>query len=128
MKKSKYSLEQLNLIFNNFIESLPKLNTVHVFCDGSVSEAGRGGCGALVRDYMPDSGYSESEYGLRLSDGISSTHAELQGIKLGLTQTLSIKKDEHMFVDSRSALESLYSNKPEYHILVTACKRLIQSV
>ena len=109
------------------INELPSNNTVHVFCDGSVCEGGRAGCGVLVRNYT-DGTPSESEYSLRLSDHISSTQAELQAIKLALTKVATCNKDIYIFVDSRGALESLNSSKPIYQKLSIVCKNIIHSI
>lgn len=80
-RKSLYAPAVLKCMFANAIDKLPKYNNTHIYCDGSVSEAGRAGCGAIVREHS-DGSPKECHYALRLSDCISSTHAELHGIRL----------------------------------------------
>ena len=45
------------------------------------------GCGVVIRDYLPAfNTWVETEHGYRLSDHISSTQTEIQGILCGLRE------------------------------------------
>lgn len=111
---------------NNLMKEAPSRNAVHAYCDGSVNDNGRAGCGALVRDYTGNT-VREHEYGLRLSDHISTTLAELQAMILGLSKVVTCNKDVNMFVDSRAALGSLKSSSPVYQGMISRCKNMVHS-
>ena len=58
-----------------------------MYCDGSVMQDGKTGCGVVIRDYLPAfDTWMETEHGYRLSDHISSTQTEIQGIFCGLRE------------------------------------------
>ena len=122
-----YSAAELRARYNNLMKTVPSRNPVHVYCDGSVSDNGRAGCGALVLDCSRDT-VCEHEYSMRLSDHISSTLAELQALKLGLSKVLSCNKNVYVFVDSRVALDSLNSGSPVYQGLTAHCKNMIHAI
>ena len=108
------------------IDCVSKVNSIHVFCDGSVRDDGRAGCGALMCEYDERANSCESTITFRLSDGVSSTQAELYAIYIVLTQVQGKHKDVHIFVDSRPALESLTSRSPVYEDLVAQCRSLMK--
>ena len=70
----------------------------------------------------------ESTVALRLSDGITSTQAELYGTYVALRNVKDKGKDAHIFVDSRAALDSLNSHIPVYAEIVTLCKSLMKRI
>ncbi|KAG0725031.1 Gag-Pol polyprotein [Chionoecetes opilio] len=127
MKKYEFIPGYLRAWYCHMVDCLPKDNAIHVFCDGSVSEDGRAGCGILMWDY---DGYQkcESTVTLRLSDGISSTQAELYGIYVALCRLQDKGKDVYIFVDSRAALGSLNSRRPVYVEIGSLCKTLMKSI
>ena len=98
------------------------------FCDGSVSEDGRAGCGVIICDYNEWEESCESTVAIRLSDDISSTQAELYAIYIALREVLTKGKDVRIFVDSRAALDSLNSRKPVYADIVSLCKPLLRRI
>ena len=102
-----------------------KDNAVHAFSDGSVSEEGLACCGVLMWEYNRCKEKHESTVALRLSDGITSTQAELYGTYVALRNVKDKGKDAHIFVDSRAALDSLNSHIPVYAEIVTSCKSLM---
>ena len=64
-------------------------------------------------------------HGARVSDSVSSTQVELQAILEGLRQVVDRGKDVYVFVDSKSALESLNSHRPLHPEIVVQCRRLV---
>ena len=128
MKKSEYVNGYLRASYCHMIDCFQKKNSIHVFCDGSVSEDGRAGCGMLLWEYNGCGELCESTATLRLSDGVSSTQAELYAIYVALCEVHTEDKDVRIFVDSRAALESLNSRRPEYAEIVSLCKALLKKI
>lgn len=60
--------------------------------------------------------------GMRLSNHISSTQAELWAILTALKEIEIINKDSYFFVDSRGALDSLNSKNPVFDHIVGECR------
>lgn len=125
-KKCMYSAVDLKKIIVNAI-NVDYEKTAQVYCDGSVMEDGKAGCGILVIDSGKEI-HIESEYSYRIPDNVSSTQAELCAILFGLWKIKDGMGDVCFFVDSRSALESLNSKNPVYVEMVNQCKAVIEEL
>ncbi|XP_069987694.1 uncharacterized protein [Penaeus vannamei] len=112
---------QLKATYSHKINNLTRLNIAHVYCDGSVLEDGRAGCGVIIRQFT-GSGVVTTSTGMRLSNHISSTQAELWAILTALKEIEIINKDSYFFVDSRGALDSLNSKNPVFGHIVGECR------
>lgn len=110
-KKDDWHPEYLKQIFLKKIDELPQRNSVHMYCDGSILNDGRAGCGVFVRDYSYDGRCIDETISRRLGDHISSTQAELHAIHEGLEFVKKMDKDIYVLVDSRSSLEALRSKQ-----------------
>lgn len=121
MNKSMYEPGQLKATYSHKINSLTRLDIAHVYCDGSVLEDGRAGCGVIIRQFT-GSGVVTTSTGMRLSNHISSTQAELWAILTALKEIEIINKDSYFFVDSRGALDSLNSKNPVFDHIVGECR------
>lgn len=125
-KKSMHSADELRELFE---PRTLTINTCQVFCDGSVMENGRAGCGVLIRDYVPEMDtWAESEHSYRLSDDISPTQAELYAMLCGLKEIENGVGDAQFYVDSRGALESLSSAGPVFRDIVGQCRNAIHNM
>ncbi|XP_069168138.1 uncharacterized protein [Procambarus clarkii] len=127
VKKIHHEPGQLRCMYGSMISRLPRGNSLHVYCDGSVVEDGRAGCGVLIREYT-EFGTVDRKIELRLSNYISSTQAELQAILACLEEVRHDDKNVFVFVDSRGALESLNSRNPVFMSIVEDCKRRIAEI
>ena len=123
-KKDDWHPEYLKQVFLEKINELPKINSVHMYCDGSVLNDGRAGCGIYLREYFCDGSYINHTISRRLGDNISSTRAELHAINEGLQYFKMKIKDVYVLVDSRSSLEALQSRRYDNDI-ISACKQVI---
>lgn len=110
-------------LFRSRIAGCQRDGSIHVYCDGSVGSDGRAGYGVLVREF--NGGPHEEEHMARVSNSVSSTQVELQGILAGLRIVCDKGKDVYFFVDSRSALESLNSHNPLHLEAVVECRKLV---
>ncbi|KAK4318782.1 hypothetical protein Pmani_010205 [Petrolisthes manimaculis] len=126
-KKCMYSVVDLKKTVENNVSNIDNKRTAHVYCDGSIIEDGKAGCGVLVIDSGKDMNI-ESEYSYRIADNVSSTQAELCAILCGLREVRNGMGDLCFFVDSQSALESLNSKNPVYEEVVNLCKGLIEEL
>ncbi|KAK3875587.1 hypothetical protein Pcinc_019546 [Petrolisthes cinctipes] len=122
-----YSVVDLKKIVENNVNNIDNERTAHVYCDGSIMEDGKAGCGVLVIDSGKDMNV-ESEYIYRMADNVSSTQAELCAILFGLREVRDGMGDVCFFVDSQSAMESLNSKNPVYEEVVNQCKGLIEEL
>ncbi|XP_066990860.1 uncharacterized protein [Macrobrachium rosenbergii] len=103
---------------------LPKCNTIHINCDGSVN-GHKAGCGAVVREYYENDVSVDEMMPKRMEDETSSTVAELHAIHEGLKVVVNKMKDMFVFVDSQSALLTLNSKTPTSCEVVALCKGLV---
>ena len=126
-KKRNYNAADLKARAELKIRSVCGEGVTQVFCDGSVLEDGRAGCGILVRrlDVNP---VEEEEYSFRVSDNASSTQTELCAIFFGLRELVNEGGNIFFFIDSRSAIESLASRQPACEDIVRGCKELIRDL
>lgn len=86
-KKEMYDNNELKSLYEKRILLKTSDKSTLVFCDGSVMEDGRAGCGILVRKYIPETNrWLQEEHGYRLGNNISSTQAELHAVLFGLKQ------------------------------------------
>lgn len=125
-KKVLYGGGKLKTLYDRKINSLGT-RWAQIFCDGSVLESGRAGCGFLIREFINDQ-WVESEHSYRLTDNVSSTQAELQAILCSLRMIHRGEGNVHLFSDSQGALESLNSRQPVYKTLVLQCKEIINDL
>ncbi|XP_069983766.1 uncharacterized protein [Penaeus vannamei] len=116
-----YEPGQLETTYSHKINSLTRLDIAHVYCDGSVLEDGRAGCGVIIRQFTGSRVVTTST-GMRLSNHISSTQAELWAILTALKEIEIINKDSYFFVDSRGTLDSLNSKNPVFDHIVGECR------
>lgn len=123
-KKSMYDVKELKQIVEKKVEKICDKEVAHVFCDGSVAENGRAGCGVVIIDKDGEK-QVESEHCYRISNNVSSTMAELCAILYGLREIRGGEGDVCFFVDSRSALESLASVNPVCNEIVDQCKDIL---
>ncbi|XP_064082977.1 uncharacterized protein LOC135198990 [Macrobrachium nipponense] len=103
---------------------LPRCNTIHIYCDGSVN-GNKAGCGVVVREYYENDISVDATLSKRLEDETSSTAAELHAIHEGLKMVVNKIKDIFVFVDSQSALLALNSKTPSSSEVVVLCKGLV---
>lgn len=123
-KKCMYDTGELKTIIEGNVSQMSSTDDAHVYCDGSVTDTGRAGCGVLVID-KENSEQVESEYYYRITDNVSSTLAELCAILYGLLEIRNGRGDVHFFVDSRSALESLVSRNPVHNDIADQCRAIL---
>ncbi|XP_068234203.1 uncharacterized protein [Palaemon carinicauda] len=103
---------------------LPKCNTIHIYCDGSVN-GNKAGCGVVVREYYENDVSVDEMMSKRIEDETSSTVAELHAIHEGLKMVVNKTKDIFVFVDSQSALLALNSKTSTKSEVVVLCKGLV---
>lgn len=126
-KKCMYDTGELKRIIEENVSQMSSTDAAHVYCDGSVTETGRAGCGILVIDKVSNE-QVESEYYYRITNNVSSTLAELCAILYGLLEIRGGKGDVHFFVDSRSALESLVSKNPVCKDIADQCRAILNDL
>ena len=85
----------------------------------------RVGCGVVVREFFCEDTYDETLVMKRISDGSSSTSAELYAIYEGLKVVANKEKNVFIFVDSQSALFALNSQSPQNPDVIRDCKTKI---
>ncbi|XP_069159087.1 uncharacterized protein [Procambarus clarkii] len=122
-----YEIGELRATYDCIIRKLPTENTLHVYCDRSVARDGKAGCGVLIKEYT-DIGTVDTVIGCRLTDNVSSTQAELQGVLAGLQEVVKCGKNACFFIDSRGALESLNSRRPVYQNIVIECRENVKKL
>ncbi|KAG0714460.1 hypothetical protein GWK47_014109 [Chionoecetes opilio] len=127
-KKHMYAPHELKYIVLEKLSPFWQANSTHVWCDGSVMESGRAGCGILVRQYDVHGVVTDTHHAYRLSDAISSTQAELSAILLGLGKVKDGVGDTFLYVDSRGALESLRSPHHVFEEIVNECMGILQGI
>ena len=125
-KKHNYVVGELKGHYEASISELAESGVTHVYCDGSVRDDGRAGCGVLMRRVTKNGGHVDTEQYYRVTDHVSSTQAELCALYFALTLLQGGVGDVWIFSDSRGALESLVSTKPILESLVSLCKVLIK--
>ena len=131
-KKNDHFPGELKQIYMGMINETRKSNDVlEIFSDGSVGRDGKAGCGVVLRDYTDSClTVSLSEFSARLSDNVSSIHAELQAINLGLTEAIKKHKHTHIYTDSRSAIGAIMSRVPtcDAHNIIINCNNKIAAI
>lgn len=66
MKKNEFVACYLRGLYCHMIDCITKENSIHVFCNGSVGEYGRAGCGVVMWKYNGCEEKCESTAALRL--------------------------------------------------------------
>lgn len=97
MKKSMYLPYVLKNMYIALINDVPKVDMLHVYCDGSVSKEGKAGSGVLIREYV-DNVTMDREIAMRLSDNVSSTQAGLLAIRIRLREIVLDGKNPCFFI------------------------------
>ena len=120
--KLTYVARALKYQYEIDIHNITVAGDTHVYCDGSVLEDGRAGCGVFVRKHREDGTRDEWGHSFKLSDHVSSTQAELCTIRSALNIVWNGAGDVWLFSDNRGALESLVSDNPTLGNLVIECK------
>ena len=126
-KKDQCNIHELKQLFVSKINSLPRTNCIHVYCDGSVNGA-KVGCGVVIREYFSDGISGDEMISKRIEDNSSCTTAELIAIYEGLNVVVNKRKDIYVFSDSQSALYSLNTNICANKDVVMQCKDLVSKI
>lgn len=126
-KKSQCNSHELKQLFLSTINSLPRTNCIHIFCDGSVN-GGRVGCGIVIREYFLDGISVDEMISKRIEDNCSTTTAELIAIYEGLNVVANKRKDIYIFSDSQGALYSLNSSVCANKDVVMRCKDVVSKM
>ena len=126
-KKREWNTHELKQLFLSKINTLPRSNSIHIYCDGSVNGV-RAGCGAVIREYFDKGISTDDTLSKRVEDKSSSTTTELNAIYEGLKMVSYKKKDVFIFSDSQSALLSLNSNNTMNSDLVAQCKNIVYQI
>lgn len=125
-KKGNMNIYELKYLFMSKINEITRINSVHIYCDGSVNE-NKVGCGAIIREYNENSIYSDHMISKRIEDHASIMTAELIAIQEGLNYATVKKKPIFVFSDSQSALLSLKSQYCQNNIVIN-CKKLVMEL
>ena len=123
-RKCMYSRDALRTKFSDLLATLPTRDAVHIYCDGSVADDGRAGCAAVLLVFDSAGLVTEHRHSARISDHVSSTHAELQAVALGLSSAPGCQHT-YVILDSRSAIHSLNSQVAIHAPLVSVCRSKI---
>ena len=123
-KKKEWNSCELKQLFLSKINMVPRVNSIHIYCDGSVNGI-KIGCGIVIREYFDNETSVDDLISKRIEDNSSITCAKLVAICEGLKFVISKKKDVYIFSDSQSALLSLNSGNTANIDIASYCKHIV---